>query len=160
MAAEHRTANGLECFGYVPGVPQQSPEDDGPRYLDLAESERRKGNFDEAERILLECIGECKQDSRYNVEELRAHVKLGHVYREKQDFKRATEEFQVAYDTYEDWMTEEERELHPISYLNLWAECCERLAQPKKAEELRAEAKEMTERYQSFWEDSDEDSED
>ncbi|KAL0064706.1 hypothetical protein AAF712_008404 [Marasmius tenuissimus] len=157
MAEEHRAANGgLEHFGYVPGVPQHNP-DDGDRYLDLAEKERKKGNFNEAERILLECIQDCKSDSQYIVEELRAYVKLAHVYREKEDFAKANEQFQVAHDTYEDWMTEEERELHPISYLTLWAECCEKLALNKKAQELRAEAKEVAVRYESFWDDEDSD---
>ena len=108
MAQEHHAANGsLEIFGYVPDVPQPDADEDGDRYLDMAEKERKKGNFDGTERILLECIQECKTDGQFIVEELRAHVKLAHVYQEKEDFAKAHEQFQIAYDAYEDWMTEE-----------------------------------------------------
>ncbi|KAL0570731.1 hypothetical protein V5O48_011222, partial [Marasmius crinis-equi] len=72
------------------------------------------------------------------------------------EFAKASKEFQGAFDIYEDWMTENDRKLHPVSYLPLWADCCDKLGQPKKAERLRTQQAKLAEKYQSYWGDPEE----
>ncbi|KAK1230340.1 hypothetical protein PQX77_006571 [Marasmius sp. AFHP31] len=155
MAAENRAVNGLDGgFGYYPDESNtMQDEEDGDKVdiLDLAEEERRKGDLDKAVEVLVFALASCKGNSNMIVVELKAHVRLAHVYHEMKELAKASKEFQEAYDLHQDWMTDNDRELHPISYLPLWAECCDKLSQPKKAVRLREQYTKMIERYRGHW---------
>ncbi|KAL0056851.1 hypothetical protein AAF712_016534 [Marasmius tenuissimus] len=155
MAAENRAVNGLdESFGYYPDESSTTQdEEDGNEVdiLDLAEEEQRKGDLDKAAEVLVFALASCKGNSNMIVVELKAHVRLAHVYHEMKEFAKASKEFQEAYDLHQDWMTDGDREFHPVSYLPLWAECCDKLSQPKKAERLREQHTKMAERYRGYW---------
>ncbi|KAF5344031.1 hypothetical protein D9758_012875 [Tetrapyrgos nigripes] len=133
-------------------------EDEGPDLIDLAEEDRQKGNLKTAEALLTFVLLQCKMTSNV-VKKLRVHVNLAHVLYEQEEYAKASEEFQAAYDLHQDWMTDNDRSLRPVSYLPLWAECYDKLSQHEKAERLRKEQKEVDERYRSYWGDSDDDKE-
>ncbi|KAL0562793.1 hypothetical protein V5O48_019285, partial [Marasmius crinis-equi] len=114
MAAENRATNGLEAFGYSPDDRDTIPGDGGPDdededevdILDFAEEERQNGNLKKATEILIFALASCRGNPNMIVVELKAHVKLAHVYHEQNEFAKASKEFQGAFDIYEDWMTE------------------------------------------------------
>ncbi|KAF5357343.1 hypothetical protein D9758_005968 [Tetrapyrgos nigripes] len=88
----------LQAFGYVPDVPNPASHDD---------------------KTLLRA-------AKGTVAELKAHVKLAHVFHKQDEYENASKEFQAACGMYRDWMTDDDRGLQ------VWAEYCDKLSLPRR----------------------------
>jgi len=103
-AKSQRAANGLnKDFGNQP----DELEGDQVDILDLAEEDRKQGNLQRATEILVFALASCKGNATLAAVELKAHVKLAHVYHEMKEFAKASREFQQAYELHQHQVTDE-----------------------------------------------------